>query len=116
MPPKVKLPEPVPNAGLAGVPKVDAVVAAVPKAKGAGFEIGVDDTPAPPKVNGFGAAAVVEPKVDGAGDTSNNDFPKLKVDWVEAAVVETVLLKPKPPNEAEVVFWLGAAWPNVNKF
>lgn len=116
MPLKVKLPEPFPNAGLAGVPKVDVVVAAPPKVKGAEFEIGVDVAPAPPKVNGFGAAAVLEPKADGAVDASNNGFPKLKVDWVEAAAVETVLLKPKPPNEAEVVLWLGGAWPNANIF
>lgn len=110
----MKLPEPVPKAGLAGVPKVDAVVAAVPKVKGAGLELGVDDAPAPPKVKGFGGAAAVEPKVDGARGASNTDFPKLKVDWVEAGVVETALLGPKPPNEAEVVFWPGAAWPKVN--
>lgn len=116
VPPKGKLPELVPKAGLAGVPKVDAVVAGVPKVKGAGFDIGVDDAVVPPKVKGFGGAAVVEPKVDGAGDASNTGFPKLKVDWVEAAVVETVLPRPKTPNEAVVVFWPGAAWPNVNRF
>lgn len=34
----------------------------------------------------------------------------MKVDWVvAAAAVEAVLAMAKPPNEAVVVFWLGAA-------
>lgn len=42
----------------------------------------------------------------------------MKVDWVVAAavVVEAVLAMAKPPNEAVVVFWLGAAWPKANIF
>lgn len=39
------------------------------------------------------------------------------MDWVVvAAVVEAVLAMAKPPNEAVVVFWPGAAWPKVNTF
>lgn len=123
VPPKAKPVELAPNAGLAGVPKVLAVVAAVaPKVNGAGagagagLEAGVDDAPLPPKVKGFGGAAE-EPKVDGAAGASNADFPKVKVDWVVgAAVVEDVLAMAKPPNEAVVVFWLGAVWPKENTF
>lgn len=66
VPPKAKPAEVAPNAGLAGVAKLVAVVTAtVPKGKGggAGLEAGVDDTPLFPKVNGFGVAAE-EPKVD----------------------------------------------------
>lgn len=69
VPPKAKPVEPPPNAGFAGVPKVDAVVAAAdPKGKGGGAALGagVDEAPPPPKVNGFGAGAAEEPKVDGA--------------------------------------------------
>lgn len=65
MPPKAKPVVLGPNVGLAGVPKVAAVVAGVvPKVKGAvvGLEAGVDDAPLLPKGNGFGAAAE-EPKV-----------------------------------------------------
>lgn len=41
----------------------------------------------------------------------------MKVDWVvAAAVVEAALAMAKPPNEAVVVFWLGAAWPKANTF
>lgn len=41
----------------------------------------------------------------------------MKVDWVVVAgVVEAVLAMANPPNEAVVVFWVGAAWPNVNTF
>lgn len=42
----------------------------------------------------------------------------MKVDWVVAAavVVEAVPAMAKPPNEAVVVFWLGAAWPKANIF
>lgn len=82
VPPKPKPVEPAPNAGLAGVPKVVAVVAAAaPKAKGggAGWEAGVDEAPPLPKVNGFGGAAE-EPKVDCAPAASNDGFPKGKVD------------------------------------
>lgn len=107
MPPKAKPAVLAPNAGLAGVPKVAAVVVGVaPKLKGAGagLEAGVDDVPLPPKVNGFGAAAV-EPKVVCAAGASKDDFPKLQVDCVVAgAAVETVLPMAKPPNEAVVVF------------
>lgn len=107
VPPKAKPVELAPNVGLAGVPKVVAVVAAfAPKVKGAGagLEAGVDDAPPPPKVNGFGGAAE-EPKVDCAAGASNAGFPKAKVDWVVAgAAVEAVLVIAKPPNEAVVVF------------
>lgn len=83
VPPKAKPVELVPNAGLAGVPKVVAVVAtAAPKLKGAGvgLEAGVDDAPLP-KVKGFGGAAE-EPKVDCncAAGASKDDFPNAKVD------------------------------------
>lgn len=41
----------------------------------------------------------------------------MKVDWVVVgAAVEAVLARPNPPNEAVVVFWVGAAWPNVKTF
>lgn len=66
VPPKAKPVEPPPNAGLAGVPKLDdVVVAPEPKGKGggAGLEAGVDEAPLPPKVNGFGGGAAEEPKV-----------------------------------------------------
>ncbi len=65
-PPKAKPVELAPNAGLAGVPKLVAVVtAAAPNGKGggAGLEAGAADAALPPKVKGFGAAAE-EPKVD----------------------------------------------------
>lgn len=109
-PPKAKPAVPPPNAGLAGVPNVVAVVAAgAPKVKGAGAGLaaGVDDGTLLPKLNGFGAAAAAaEPKfVGAAGGASKDDFPKVKVDWVVAgAAVETVLAMAKPPNEAVVVF------------
>lgn len=117
MPPKPpKLVELAPNGSLAGVPKLDAVVAAgAPKLKGAGagLEAGVDVAPPPPKGNGFGGAAAVELKVDCAAD----GFPKPNVDWVVGgAVVEAVLAMAKPPNEAVVVLWLGGAWPKANTF
>lgn len=119
MPPKAKPVALPPNAGLAGVPKVVAVVAAVaPKVKGAGAGLvaGVDDAPPAPKEKGFGGAAE-EPKVDCAAGASNADFPNANVDWVVgAAVVEAVLAIAKPPNEAVVVFWVGAAWPKANTF
>lgn len=54
VPPKAKPVELAPNAGLDGVPKLDAVVAAAaPKEKGVGvgFVAGVDDAPLPPKAN-----------------------------------------------------------------
>lgn len=58
--PKAKPVEAAPNVGLAGVPKVVAVVApADPKvngaglAVGAGLDAGVDDVPLFPKGNGF---------------------------------------------------------------
>lgn len=119
VPPKAKPVELAPNAGLAGVPKVVAVVAAAaaPKVKGAGvgLEAGVDDVPLP-KVKGFGGAAE-DPKVDCAAGASNDGFPNTKLDWVAVAgVVEAVLAMPKPPNEAVVVFWLDAAWPKENTF
>lgn len=44
------------------------------------------------------------------------------MDWVvaaavvEAAAAAAVLAMPKPPNEAMVVFWLVAVWPNANTF
>lgn len=117
--PNAKPVELAPNAGLAGVPKVLAVVAAAApnvNGAGAGLEAGVVEAPPPPKVKGFGGAAE-EPKVDGAAGASNADFPKAKVDWVvAAAVVEEVLAMAKPPNEAVVVFWLGAVWPKENMF
>lgn len=110
-PPKAKPVVLPPNAGLAGVPNVVAVVAGgAPKVKGAGagagLGAGADDATPLAKLNGFGAAAV-EPKVDAgaAGGASKDDFPKAKVDWVVAgAAVETVLAMAKPPNEAVVVF------------
>lgn len=101
---------------MAGVPKVADVVAvaADPKVKGAGaeagLEAGVDEAPPAPNVNG----AAEEPNVDCAAGASNVDFPKLKVDWVvAAAAVEAVLAMAKPPNDAVVVFWLGAIWPGA---
>lgn len=123
VPPNAKPVELAPNAGLAGVPKVLAVVAAAaPKVNGAGagagagLEAGVDDAPPPPKVKGFGGAAD-EPKVDAAAGASNAGFPKVKVDWVvAAAAVEEVLAMAKPPNEAVVVFWLGAVCPKEKTF
>lgn len=125
MPPKAKPVELAPKAGLAGVPKVVAVVAAAePKVKGAGavLEAGVDVEPLTPKAGGFGGAAE-EPKVGCTAGASNADFPKVKVDCVVevAAAVEAVGAMAKPPNEAVVVFWLGAfwpgaAWPKVNIF
>lgn len=119
VPPKPKPVEPAPNVGLAGVPKLEAVVEAVaPKLKGAGagLEAGVDVTPPPPKVNGFGGAAV-ELKVDCVAGASNDGFPKLNVDWVVGgAVVEAVLAIAKTPNEAVVVLWLGGAWPKGKTF
>lgn len=105
--PKVKL---APNAGFAGVPKVVAVVVAAPKAKGAGagLEADADDAPPAPKGKGFGAAE--ELKVGCAAGASKADFPKAKVDCVVevAAAGDTVLVIPKAPNEAVVVFWPGA--------
>lgn len=70
--PKPKPEELAPNAGLAGVPKLVAVeTAADPNGKGGGgvLDAGVDDAALPPKVNGFGGAAVTavvaeDPKVD----------------------------------------------------
>lgn len=118
--PKGKPVELAPNAGLAGVAKLDAVVAAAaPKGKGggAGLAAGVDDAPTLPKVKCFGGAAE-ELKVGCTAGASNDDFPKVKVDWVGAAavVVGAVLAMAKPPNEAGVVFWLGAVWPKANTF
>lgn len=66
VPPKLKPVVLAPKAGLAGVPKLAAVVtAAVPKVKGAGVGLvaGVDDVPLFPKPNGFGSCAAEEPKV-----------------------------------------------------
>lgn len=112
-----------PNAGGAWVPKLGAVVTALePKGKGGGAALaaGAAGAPPPPKVKGFGAAAE-EPKVvcaAGAAGAWNDDFPKVKVDWVAAAavVVEAVLAMAKPPNEGAVVVCIGAAWPKVNPF
>lgn len=122
MPPKENPVELPPNAGGAGVPKLGAVVAAVePNGKGGGavFPAGAAGAPLPPKVKGFGAGAE-EPKVGCAAGAAGawNDFPKVKVDWVEAVavVVEAVLAMAKPPNEAAVVVCIGAAWPKVNPF
>lgn len=59
----------------------------------------------------------MEPKVAWAAGAWNNDFPKVKVDWLlGAAVVEAVLVMANPPNEAVVAFWVGGAWPNANTF
>lgn len=115
--------EPPPNAGGAVVPKLGAVVTAVePKGKGDGAALaaGAAGAPLPPKVKGFGAAAE-EPKAGwaaGAAGAWNDDFPKVKVDWVDAAavVVEAAFAMAKLPNEAAVVVCIGAAWPKVNPF
>lgn len=126
VPPKAKPAELPPNAGFAGVPKVvAAVVAAVAAPNGKGAvgagveETGVDDATVPtPKVKAFDGATE-EPNADCDAGASNADFPKVKLDWVvggAAAVVEAVLVMPKPPNEAVVVFWLDACWPNKNIF
>lgn len=79
--PKAKPVELPPNAGLTGVPKLDAVVAAaVPNVKGAeagagaGANAGAGE--APPKVKGFIVVAGVM-KADGAAGASNDDFPKV---------------------------------------
>lgn len=118
VPPKAKPVDVAPNAGLAGVPKVVAVEAAtVPKLNGAGVGLvaGVDEAPLV-NAKGFDGAAE-EPKVESAAGASNDDFPNPKVAWVVAAgAVEAVLAMPKPPNEAVVVFWLGADWPKENTF
>lgn len=58
-----------PNAGLAGVPKVEAVVAAAaPKVNGGGvgLEAGADDAPLPPNVNALGGCVAEDPK-EGCG-------------------------------------------------
>lgn len=44
-------------------------------------------------------------------------LPRVEMDWLlGAAVVEAVLVMANPPNEAVVVLWDAAAWPNVNTF
>lgn len=111
VPPKAKPVELAPNAGLTGVPKLDAVVAAAaPNVKGAEAGADVDDVPMPANGNGFDDAAG-ELKADWAAGASNDGFPKVNEDWVVvvAAVVEVVLAKAKPPKEDVVVFWLGVA-------
>lgn len=116
--PKAKPVELAPNDGLTGVPKVADVVAFAvdPKVKGAeegaGLEADVDDALPTPNVNGFGGVAE-EPKVDCVAGTSNADFAKAKVGWVVVAAdaVEAVLGMANPPNDAVIVFGLGAGWP-----
>lgn len=138
VPPKAKPVEVAPNAGLAGVPKVVAVVAPVdpkgkgvgPAVEGAGFDAGVDDALPFPKVKGFGAAGA-EPKVDCGAGASNAVFPKVNVDCVVAAATVVVveeavpamavpaMAEPamaKPPNDAVVVLAAAAVWPNENTF
>lgn len=81
VPPNAKAVEVDPNAGLAGVSKVAAVVAvAGPKLKGAGLELDVAVDGAPlPKLKAFVGAAE-EPNVDCAAGASNDGFPNTKVD------------------------------------
>ena len=136
VPPKGKPVELAPKAGLAGVPKVQAVVLAAPapKEKGAGVAagaaLGAATAAAVPKPNGLGAAVVRPGNAAGAGAALNADLAKVKVDWVvgalRAAVVPAAVVVPtaaadglakaKPPKEA--VGWLGAgaAWPKPNMF
>lgn len=116
--PNAKPVELAPNANLAGVPNVVAVVvAAPPKVKGAGAGVGEGAAAAAatlaPKPKGFAAAA--PGKVDAAGD-SNVDLPKEKVDWLAgaAAVVVVALVMPKPPKDAVVAIWAEEAWPKEN--
>lgn len=125
-PPKAKPVEAEPNVGLAGVPKVVAVVAPVePKvngagaAAGAGLGAGVDDAVLFPKANVFcdAAAAAAEPNADAVAGVSNAGFPKANVDCVVvAAAVEAEPAMAKPPNEAVVVLAAGAVWPKANTF
>ena len=139
VPPKGKPVEPPPKAGLAGVPKVEAVVlvALVPKEKGAGAAagatVGTAAAGALPKPNGLGAAVVRPGNATGAAEALNADLAKVKVDWVAGAlravevpppaVVVVVaaagaggLAKAKPPKEAVGWAGAGAAWPKPNMF
>lgn len=116
--PNAKPVELAPNASLAGVPKVVAVVvAAPPNVNGAGAGVGEGAATAAATLapNPKGFAAVAPGKVDAAGD-SNVDLPKEKADWLAgaAAVVVVALVMPKPPKDAVVAIWAGEAWPKEN--